>query len=159
VAQVKASNSSKLNSLISPRSFKFPGEKLLKKIGGAGGMSHKDKENTLTLSTSSVATRRRSKRHHSLDDLEDSIRRNVSFGRKGNKTRDAIASDSEDDKASVWDGSYGDDTSSSHSSGTDSGTALSLALQVARVRVRVAHILCPWMCACACAVRCGCAQR
>ena len=120
VGQVKAN--SKLN-LISPRSFKFPGEKLLKKIGSAS--ISKEKENTLTLSTS-VATRRgRPKRHHSLDDLDDSMRRNVSFGRKGNKARDAIASDSEEDKASLWDGSYGDDdddTSSSHSSDTDSGT-------------------------------------
>jgi phosphate-selective porin len=118
VGQVKTN--SKLN-LISPRSFKFPGEKLLKKIGSAS--ISKEKENTLTLSTS-VATRRgRPKRHHSLDDLDDSMRRNVSFGRKGNKARDAIASDSEEDKASLWDGSYGDDdTSSSHSSDTDSGT-------------------------------------
>lgn len=116
MGQVKAN--SKLN-LISPRSFKFPGEKLLKKIGSAS--ISKEKENTLTLSTS-VATRRgRPKRHHSLDDLDDSMRRNVSFGRKGNKARDAIASDSEEDKASLWDGSYGDDdTSSSHSSDTDS---------------------------------------
>lgn len=116
VGQVKTN--SKLN-LISPRSFKFPGEKLLKKIGSAS--ISKEKENTLTLSTS-VATRRgRPKRHHSLDDLDDSMRRNVSFGRKGNKARDAIASDSEEDKASLWDGSYGDDdTSSSHSSDTDS---------------------------------------
>ena len=120
MGQVKTN--SKLN-LISPRSFKFPGEKLLKKIGSAS--ISKEKENTLTLSTS-VATRRgRPKRHHSLDDLDDSMRRNVSFGRKGNKARDAIASEEEEDKASLWDGSYGDDdddTSSSHSSDTDSGT-------------------------------------
>lgn len=121
LGQVKTN--SKLN-LISPRSFKFPGEKLLKKIG-----SGRDKGDssmlTLTLSTSSTTTRGRPKRHHSLDDLDDSLRRNVSFGRRksGGKTdpRDTVVvySDSEDDKASLWD----NESESSSSPSSDSGSA------------------------------------